>query len=387
MILARSPFILKVEPADPADTIDYTVLDVYIWVGDKVTDKPVVPSFTLRKDKSAIGNFNAFDISPLVSDFVSNSLASEADGYYQSNAFWVEYDAEMTILLGGTESWTGNSTTLATDGFTELGRGSVNTNNPSLLQSSTNVRVLADELVRIPVLVDESTAYDVYFYNDSELLGTYNVATDDDSTTMIKYITQQGVVNYSDFRGRVERDSGTFEDSNCNYAFFDTFVWGGCNRIVVGEGADSTEITIDYVSECKYKVYKCIFTNKFGALQDFYFFKKSMTNLTIKDEILKASPSDEDFTYTNTDFFYNRFNVDARESMKLNTGFIHESENQTIKELILSKAVWLIDIEEDFIMPVVVNKKSIELKQSVNDKLINYDISFDLAYDLISTFV
>jgi len=387
MILARSPFIIKVEPADPADIIDYTTLNLYIWAGDKVTDKPVVANYTIRKDKSATGNFTAFDVAPLVSDFVNNSLDTKDNGYYKSNALWVEYDADMEILLGSTEAWSGNATVLCTDGFVELGRGSVNNNNASLLQSSNRVRVLADDLVRIPILVDESTAYNVYFYNGNELLGTYTVATDDDSTEMIKYITQEGVVSYSNFRSRVERDSGTFEDSTCNYAFFDAFTWGGCNRIVIGEGSSPTEIHIEYVPECKYKVYKCIFTNKFGALQDFYFFKKSTNNITVKDDILKASPTDENFAFTDTDFFYNRFNVDARESLNLNTGFIHQDENQTIKELILSNAVWLIDIEEDYAMPVVVNKKSIELKQSVNDKLINYDISFDLAYDLIQNFV
>ena len=47
-------------------------------------------------------------------------------------------------------------------------------------------------------------------------------------------------------------------------------------------------ITVTNICEPKYTPYKVTFTNKFGAFQDLYFFKKSVETMMVKDETPKS---------------------------------------------------------------------------------------------------
>ena len=396
MILARSPKFLKVAPNDPADTIDYVLLELYIWNNDKVTSKPVSPTYSLRKNKSGVGNYTTFEISELVRDFLNDYLnvTSGAEGYYQSNAYWVEWDATIYIVGGGTETWTGNSTELATNGWKELNIGfpissTLGAVNGNVLLSNDTIYVASDNLARIPVLNAETSNLEVVFFKDNVEVGSTTITADDETSNMIKYITQNGGISYDNFKERVLDDSGTFENSFCNKDFFDVYDWGEADYIQIYDSSNNLlrDLNIRYVTECKHKIYKCIFVNKWGAFQDLYFFKKTTESLNVTDEFLKATPRDDDNVFTNTKRLYNRFNVSGKQSYSLNTGFITEEYNQVVKEMLMSESVWLVDVESDAIISVNPKTKDLTYKTSLNDKLINYTIDFDVAFDLIENFI
>ena len=46
---------------------------------------------------------------------------------------------------------------------------------------------------------------------------------------------------------------------------------------------------VENIEECKYNPYKVTFVNKFGALQDLWFFKRSNLSLKTKEESYKAN--------------------------------------------------------------------------------------------------
>ena len=142
-------------------------------------------------------------------------------------------------------------------------------------------------------------------------------------------------------------------------------------------------ITVTNICEPKYTPYKVTFTNKFGAFQDLYFFKKSVETMMVKDETFKrnivtvGTP-----VYGTYEAQKNRYNVNANTSIKLNTGFISEGMNDTIEELFLAENVWLrIDNKT---LPMLPKTKSLTYKTSVNDNLLNYTIEFDYAFDKIN---
>ena len=66
----------------------------------------------------------------------------------------------------------------------------------------------------------------------------------------------------------------------------------------------------------------------------------------------------------------------------LNTGFIPESFNESIKQLMLSESVFL--DYEDVRRPVNIIDTELQYKQHVNDKLINYAINFSFSNDVIN---
>ena len=59
-----------------------------------------------------------------------------------------------------------------------------------------------------------------------------------------------------------------------------------------------------------------------------------------------------------------------------------------IQEMMLSEKIHLLDPEynQDY-LPVKVKTKSLEKQVGINNGMINYELEFDFAYDLISTVV
>ena len=66
----------------------------------------------------------------------------------------------------------------------------------------------------------------------------------------------------------------------------------------------------------------------------------------------------------------------------MNTGFIQESFNEVIKQMMLSEQVWVDNGTE--VLPITLNTSSLQFKKSVNDKLINYTVDFEYAFNKIN---
>ena len=77
-----------------------------------------------------------------------------------------------------------------------------------------------------------------------------------------------------------------------------------------------------------------------------------------------------------------KFNVNGNTKIKVSSGFVDEGNNEAFKQLLLSERVWFY-INSEFI-PVNVASTSLEYKTKLNDKLINYEIDFDYAYNEIN---
>ena len=141
-------------------------------------------------------------------------------------------------------------------------------------------------------------------------------------------------------------------------------------------------VSINRVCEPKYNPLKVTFINKFGALQDMWFFKKDTKNITISKEKYNRSIINSSGTYSTHKHQKRTLSAIGNESMTINTGFIDESLDNVIKELLLSEQVWA-TIEAQ-VLPIDMSTESLTYKKSVNDKLINYTVEFNFAFDAIN---
>ena len=66
----------------------------------------------------------------------------------------------------------------------------------------------------------------------------------------------------------------------------------------------------------------------------------------------------------------------------MNTVFVKENMNQTIEELFFSENVWI--RYEGKTLPIIPSTKSLQYKIVLNDKLINYTVDFEFAFDKIN---
>ena len=151
-------------------------------------------------------------------------------------------------------------------------------------------------------------------------------------------------------------------------------------------GAKIETIKVNVIEECKYEPKKVTFINKFGALQDMYFFKKAVEQMTIKKESYKSNIISSLGTYNSYNHVNRDFNVVGSESITLSSGYLSEEYNEVFKQLLLSEKVWVTNILEtgEQVLPINVKTSSIKYKTSLNDKLVDYTIEFDKSFDTIN---
>jgi len=157
---------------------------------------------------------------------------------------------------------------------------------------------------------------------------------------------------------------------------------------------DSVVCNIKRIDCTKYGIgNKITYINKYGVQQDLWFFLKETKNLARTNEGYKSNT----ITYPSGGATYNVqnapnkvFNTQAKQTHKLSSGYYPEFANQQFEELLLSEYVWFhkptsgIGVGTYIVVPVKVKTSSMAFKTSVNDRLIEYTIEFEEAYDYIN---
>ena len=165
--------------------------------------------------------------------------------------------------------------------------------------------------------------------------------------------------------------------------------YGATDVEIVGSPA-GIKMNINRIDCTKYgDGHKITFVNKFGALQDIWFFLKSVNTTTKKQEqfqrnIITSTGSYNVNTHTKQDY-----NTVANTSISLSSGYYPEWANQWFEQLLLSEQVWLtrtdpFDSSADEVVPVNVKKSSMIKKTSLNERLIDYTFEFDMSFDYIN---
>jgi hypothetical protein len=144
---------------------------------------------------------------------------------------------------------------------------------------------------------------------------------------------------------------------------------------IVFNGVTTTLLITD---ECRYTPYDIAFKNKDGALQIVTMFKAVKEELSVTKEEFESDrgqPLDGNHQFI-------KYNVQGREKFKINSGFVKEVMNETFKQLLLSESCWHL-LNGNYI-PLNVASSSLQYKTRAEDRLINYELEFDYAYNEIN---
>lgn len=367
-INARSPYYIH----DYVSDLTSDRIDIYIYTGTQTTDRPSDATYSLTSN--AIDDKVTFEISELIKDYFINDF----DGDYASNNYWIDYEVFRSVS-GGAFTSQGIVQLTGFYGYGYFEDGANPQNADAVLQTNRSILKLADTPVVIPV--DASKTSQVTYLKDGEIVYTFAVTGGSYSDKQIKYVTN-GVNGADTFENRVVQDGGTFESNVCLTAFEDEFELLAVDEIRVSdEDGNLTIITVQNIEECKYQPYKVTFVNKFGALQDIWFFKRSNEILTTTKEEFKRNIA-IDGSYNISKHQNKILTKNGSEKLTLNTGFYPEEYNKVFKEMQLSEDCW-IEIENKT-LPINVSSSSLNYKTHLNDKLINYTIEIDFAFDTIN---
>ena len=385
LINTRSPFYKKITNASLAKT----KLELYIWQGTYAERASTDKKYTLTKLEVGGNNYVTYELSKLIRDYMITEY-----GDYSTDSLWIDavvtiYNSSGAIVqVGGSDTTT--SAYLAIDGYGYFENGinprSVEYTTPMLLQNNTTVYYSDGQDIRIPVYAEAATITatltptvtgttvkwdeaDIFWQAGSNTWNGGNsslsVIDNGDSDQKIQYLI---IIGTQDL---VDNSLLTLVSTNSSYS-------------------TNTVITLTKVCEPKYTPLSIIFYNKYGALQNMWFFKKSMTDINIKSETFKNNMVDfnnngGEPTYALTKHQEKKFNSNGKESITINSGFYDESFNEVVRQMLLSEQVWIYDGSST--LPINLKSNTLQFKKSVNDKLISYTISFDYAFDKINNII
>lgn len=336
-----------VSPLTAATCSQYT-LRIYLWDG-LIGSVPATPEYELTKInfESSTGN-DRVNIARLVNDFIEFIPVTTGDTETNDagNQVWckttIEYFTTDTDDDGVEQS---ALTQLVLKGY---GSG-LEGENPQpradgILIDGNVYRVARGSAFSIPLLLDAAKSGAVKSYPDEEVDYTISESIQTDSSKMVKVL-------------------------NVVAPSTDEYI-----EIIIG----ARNITLIIKDEYKYTPIDIYFVNKHGCQQTITFFKERRDTLKITRE------SFESFEGNAADGLHQfiDYNTTGRTSIKLTSGYIPEGQNDAIRQLLLSHKVWIYSGQ---LIPVNITNTSHEFKTRLNDRLISYDIDFNLSYSEINT--
>ena len=158
---------------------------------------------------------------------------------------------------------------------------------------------------------------------------------------------------------------------------------------VVGSPA-GIKLNINRIDCTKYgNGHKIRFVNKYGAIQELWFFLKHTESTTRKQETFQRNIINAAGTYATEKHNITPLDTSANQTISLSSGYYPEWTNAWFEQLMLSEQVWLSDDSNtnattDTVTPVTVKTSTFNKKTSVNDRLIEYTFEFELAADYIN---
>tara|TARA_B110000046_G_scaffold46400_1_gene51477 strand:+ start:1933 stop:3051 length:1119 start_codon:yes stop_codon:yes gene_type:complete len=366
-INTRSPYYITIT----SSKLSSVNFDIWIYTGTKITDRTSGNLF--RLSSTAIANTVTVEISELVSDYILSSF----NGVYDSEIVWVDYRSQ-SVISGSAQAYTTFTTLKGFNGYGFFEDGANPQNLQSLLQSNTTI--LKPDDSPVVLAVDSSITTSVAFYANNEQLYTQLISPSFIAKQQIKYVSNS-VNGVDTFEERVLSFNGTFENNLCIQEFLDDFTIFPVDTIYINGTNGVDIIKVENIQECKYQPYKLTFINKFGVLQSIWFFKRTNETLTTKKEDFKRNIV-VNGSYDTSRHQQKVLTKNGNEKLTLNTGYYPESYNDVFKQMQLSEDNW-IEINNKT-LPINVSGSSLAFKTQLNDKLINYTVEIEFAYDTIN---
>lgn len=345
MIKSLSPYYLNIPWISPLTSticVAYT-LRIYVWDGLK-SNPPATASYIMTKDNlSNSSGMDKLDISQLINDYID----FEPNG---NNQRWVK--TTVTFHTTNEDDWDVPqlpTTNLMLQGYGG-GLDGENAQPPvnNILMTGTEFKVFRNGYFNFPFIASESvtTSATVKSYPSLNINDTFTFLPTQNNSSLVRNI----LVDLS-------------------LALGDEVVEVIYNDVVV---------TLLVTDECRYSPLDIAFQNKEGALQFITFFKAKTESLSVTSEEFQTDRGQA------IDGFHQMvtYNVQGNSKFKMNSGFVDESINETMKQLFLSERVWRFDGTN--YIPLKLGSKSLEYKTRMKDRLINYEVEFEYAFNEIN---
>lgn len=363
----RSPYIISI---DNGNTQIATKLEIKIWRIGNAENTAITKS--IQKTKFGPDQYiNHYNISPFVYDLIDT---------FKNNVLSFAYNVKVTKY-----SDTG-------EGFEDIGNEYLVSVNGYNDYENPNYNYTTD----LALLGNYSNAVN-YFYNTNTIPNIDFIIdfTDTTSNFSIEYNTTalyngnleiyNSYINYSNdglmYQERIPMviapTAGTIVSTE--FLIVESTAFGG-NVLY------SCILTPE--CEIKYSPFALQFINRLGGKQTMTLFKNSTQTINTKATDYNTN------NFTNNYPTYNRylgqkriFNKNGNKTIKCNTGWLNENDNINIQDIYLSEMLYLTSADGTIDAAVILKNSSQQIKTHLNEKVINYELEFEVASSLINNVV
>jgi hypothetical protein len=355
-IFARSPFIVEIAESGQ----EGSKIELRLWNG--TGSAPTDPTYVLSKLIPASNNVKTYyNISPYIREYITwNTRQTPYNTFTASKTTqWCNVKIKKFKLDAGVYTQVGSDiVTKAFDGFGYYEQGY----NPTLTYD---------------ILHDEGTftyAYDaaINYGTNSNYYGGF-------------IMVQTGTTYKARYRNLIT--GASFTQPLFNNELVDVLrVYS--NYIAAGNSLEilDTSNTVIWTGifkpnlNCRYTPVVCDFVNKYGCWQRTWFYATSNDTLSIEKtdyNLMQGAFPDYDTLVGQR----KSFNVNGKKTIKVNTDWVSEDFKEIVKQLMLSERILLNSL------PVKLNTQSTELFKNINTKMINYQLEFEFAYNVINNVI
>lgn len=152
------------------------------------------------------------------------------------------------------------------------------------------------------------------------------------------------------------------------------------NNPTAGIGSVKWSAIFKPKTECKYSPVVIDFINRYGAWQREFFFKASQTNVSATNTTYNTLHSTL-YNYSTKEGQRKVFNGTMTETLTCNSDWRDDSYAEVIRQIMISDRILVND------KPAKLVTQGTELFKQVNTKMINYQLTFEFAYDINNTVI
>jgi len=354
-IFVRSPYIIEISESGQ----EGSKLELFIWNGTGAA--PANPQYVFTKLIPATNNLKTFyNISPYVREYITWNVRQTPYNVYsvsQSTQF-ANVKVKRYKLDGGSYTLLDETTYKAFDGF-------------GYYEQEYNYALTYD------ILHDEGTFF--YAYDSYE-----DPSTNEDyrgGFIMVQTGTSYKA-KYTNLVSGATQTQGLPNNSLRDVLRVYTAYYDSGNKLEILDAADAVLWTAYFKPylNCRYEPVVCDFVNKYGCWQRTWFYAASNNSISIENTEYNLLQSDY-ANYNTLEGQRKVFNANGKKTIKVNTDWVNESYNELLKQLMLSERILVNNY------PAILNTKGTELFKHINQKLINYQLEFNFAYDLINNVI
>lgn len=371
----RSPYIISI---DNGNTQIATKLEIKIWrIGN--AENTAITKYIQKTKFGPDQYINHYNISPFVYDLIDT---------FKNNVLSFAYNVKVTKYSDTGEGFEdiGNESLVSVNGYNDYENPNYNyTDSIAILNTNGTTY--------------NATGYDVNYYYDTNTIPEIDLIIDFTSTTSdyrIKYSTTAFVDDhYETYNSFVnyDNDDSIFQDRQpMVVAPNDGVIVSTVFSIeeIIPEFPRATIYSCKLIANCeqKYNPFALEYVNRLGGKQTMTLFKNSTQTINTKATDYNTN------NFTNNYPTYNRylgqkriFNKNGNKTIKCNTGWLNENDNINIQDIYLSEMLYLTSADGTIDAAVILKNSSQQIKTHLNEKVINYELEFEIASSLINNVV